>query len=271
LARDAAVLDLPPFDLRHTLESGQYFRWGKRGDVYRLQQGGRVFTLRQEGRRLHAEGADEGFLRDFLGLDHDLPAMRRALGADRSLKPALDAFPGLRILKQDPWECLCAFLTSIASNIPRITRNVESMASAFGKDLGGGLHAFPEPGEMGDEAELRRLGLGFRAPYLAQAGRLAKVGLLDEIALMDDADAKSALMVLPGVGEKVADCILLFAYGRLAAFPVDTWIRQLMVRHVLCGRRLPDGRIRSHASRRWGAWAGYAQQHLYHWGRTLRA
>jgi N-glycosylase/DNA lyase len=197
--------------------------------------------------------------------------MRRELGKDARLRPALEAFPGLRILKQDPWECLCAFLTSIASNIPRITRNVADMARAFGRDLGGGLRSFPEPAGMGDEASLRALGLGFRARYLEQAARLARGGLLDEIALMDDADAKSALMVLPGVGEKVADCILLFAYGRLGAFPVDTWIRQLMRERFFRGRRVPDARIRSYARDRWGAWAGYAQQHLYHWGRTLRA
>ncbi len=271
--RTKCLLQAPRFDLRHTLESGQYFRWTREDDGYLVQHGARLFLIRQEGRTLYAEGADEAFLFEFLALDHDFPAIERALRKDRTLRPALDAFPGLRILRQDPWECLCAFLTSIASNIPRITRNVEDMARTYGRRIRFGdrvRHTFPGPEEMGDEAGLRELKIGFRARYLAQAARLAHGGLLDEIRHLDLDDARAALMVLPGVAEKVADCLLLFAYGRLEAFPVDTWIRKVMTRLYFKGRRVPDAAIRAFAAGRWGALAGYAQQYLYHWSRSRK-
>ena len=165
-----------------------------------------------------------------------------------------------------------SFLTSIASNIPRITRNVEDMARTYGRKISFGdrvRHTFPRPGELGDEAGLRALKIGFRARYLSQAARLARDGRLEGIRRLALDDARAALMELPGVAEKVADCVLLFAYGRLAAFPVDTWIRKVMTRLYFKGKRVPDGDIRAFAADRWGPWAGYAQQLLYHWSRTL--
>lgn len=271
--RTVCLLQAPHFDLRHTLESGQYFRWTREGDGFLVQHGPRLFLIRQEGGTLVSEGADEAFLHDFFALDHDFPEIEQDLRKDRSLRPALEAYPGLRILRQDPWECLCAFLTSMASNIPRITRNVEDMARTYGRRIKFGSrvrHVFPGPEELGDEAGLRALKVGFRARYLAQAARLARGGLLDEIRQLDLDDARAALMVLPGVAEKVADCLLLFAYGRLEAFPVDTWIRKVMTRLYFKGRRVPDAAIRAFAADRWGGIAGYAQQYLYHWSRSMK-
>jgi N-glycosylase/DNA lyase len=259
------------FDLRHTLESGQFFRWTREGEAYTVVRGLRLFRVAQKGRVLESTGADGWFLTDFFGLEQDLDAIERALRRDRRLWPALDFAPGLRILHQDPWECAAAFILSIASNIPRITRNVADLARTFGAPLRlGGLeaHAFPRPGQIEDEGALRRLRLGFRARYLVQAERLARAGLLEEIARLPYEEAKDALMVIPGVGEKVADCILLFAYGRLNAFPVDTWIRRVMRERFFAGRRVPDRAIRAFASERWGDLAGYAQQVLYHWSRS---
>lgn len=261
----------PLFDLRHTLESGQFFRWTREGDDYTVVRGLRLFRVRQERAELHAVGADAWFLQEFLALDHDLADVERRLRRDRKLWEALDFAPGLRLLRQDPWECAAAFILSIASNIPRITRNVADLARTFGAPLRlGGLeaHAFPRPGQIEDEGALRRLRLGFRARYLVQAERLARAGLLEEIARLPYEEAKDALMVIPGVGEKVADCILLFAYGRLNAFPVDTWIRRVMRERFFAGRRVPDRAIRAFASERWGDLAGYAQQVLYHWSRS---
>jgi len=194
----------------------------------------------------------------------------RVLRRDRRLWEALDAFPGLRILRQDPWECTAAFITSIASNIPRITGNLNDMAREYGSPIRLGSaedHTFPRPDHLDDELGLRRLKLGFRAGYLVQAARLARSGILEEIACQSYEDAKETLMVIPGVAEKVADCVLLFAYGRLNAFPVDTWIRKVMIQLFFKGRRVPDRAIRAFASERWGDLAGVAQQYLYHWSR----
>lgn len=264
----------PGFSLRHTLESGQYFRFTAEDGVYTVLRGQRFFRIRQDGEILHYEGADLWFLREFLALDQDYGAIDRSLRRDRRLWEALDAYPGLRILRQDPWECTAAFITSIASNIPRITGNVADMARKYGLPIrlgGEESHTFPRPDRLDDEAGLRRLKLGFRASYLVQAARLASSGILEEIASQSYEDAKETLMVIPGVAEKVADCVLLFAYGRLNAFPVDTWIRKVMIRMFFKGRKVPDRAIRAFASERWGDLAGVAQQYLYHWSRNSSA
>jgi N-glycosylase/DNA lyase len=264
----------PRFSLAHTVESGQFFRYAVRDGVYTLLRGQHLFRVRQEGETLHYEGADLWFLREFFALDQDFPSMERALRRDRRLWEALDYAPGLRILRQDPWECTAAFITSIASNIPRITGNVSDMAKRYGLPIRLGslcLHTFPRPERLDDEDGLRKLKLGFRAAYLVQAARLARSGILEEISCLSYDDAKDTLMVMPGIAEKVADCVLLFAYGRLNAFPVDTWIRKVMIRMFFKGRKVPDRAIRAFASERWGELAGLAQQYLYHWSRRSGA
>jgi N-glycosylase/DNA lyase len=266
----SCTLYAPGFSLRHSLESGQFFRWTANEGLYTMLRGQRFIRARQDGEALHYDGTDLWFLKEFLALDQDFGPIERTLRRDRKLWEALDAYPGLRILRQDPWECTAAFITSIASNIPRITGNIADMAKAYGVPLRLGdtlSHTFPRPDRLDDEAALRRLRLGFRASYLVQAARLARSGILEEIAQQPYDDAKETLMVIPGVAEKVADCVLLFAYGRLNAFPVDTWIRKVMIQMFFKGRKVPDRAIRAFASERWGDLAGVAQQYLYHWSR----
>ena len=251
------ALPAPRFSLQSTLESGQYFRWTRRGDGFEIHLREGVLFARQIGDVLEYEGVDAAIVRRFFALDHDLPAIHAELERDPHLRGALRRFPGLRILRQDPWECMAAFITSAASNIPRITRNVVDMATRFGTPP-----AFPRPEQMGSERELRDLKLGFRARYLAEAARLARGGALDRLDGSLES-VRQALMEYPGIGMKVAECIALFAYGRLDAFPIDTWVRKAMRRLYFRNRRVSDGRIREYAARRFGRWAGYAQQVLF--------
>jgi N-glycosylase/DNA lyase len=270
----SSALLAPNFSLKHSLESGQFFRFTEKDGVYTILRGRRFFRARQNGELLEYDGTDLWFLKEFLSLDLDYAAIEKTLRRDRKLWEALDAYPGLRVLRQDPWECTAAFITSIASNIPRITANVNDMAARYGNLIRLGetsAHTFPRPEQLDDEEGLRRLRLGFRATYLVQAARLAYSGLLEDVAHLPYDDAKDALMVMPGVAEKVADCVLLFAYGRLNAFPVDTWIRKVMIRMFFKGRKVPDRAIRAFASERWGELAGVAQQYLYHWSRRSGA
>ena len=263
-------LHVPQFSLKHCLESGQFFRWTERDGLYTMLRGQRLVRARQDGQILRYDGTDLWFLKEFLALDQDFGPVEKTLRRDRRLWEALDAYPGLRILRQDPWECTAAFITSIASNIPRITGNINDIAREYGRPIHLGpveTHTFPRPDRLEDERGLRRLKLGFRAAYLVQAARLAHSGILEEIAVQSYEDAKETLMVIPGVAEKVADCVLLFAYGRLNAFPVDTWIRKVMIQLFFKGRKVPDRAIRAFASERWGDLAGVAQQYLYHWSR----
>ena len=259
----ANSLVVEDFSLRHTLECGQFFRWNRASeDVYEVQRKDVSFRVWQEGGRLYFTDVSAGFVKQFFSLDHDLPAITRAIDRDPWMHAAIRRYWGLRILRQDPWECTAAFVTSIASNIPRITRNIEDMTGAFG--IG---RQFPLPEELGSEQRLRALRLGFRAKYLVDAARLAGAGLLEDIESMSERDGRDALMVIPGVAEKVADCVLLYAYGRLGAFPVDTWIRKVMRQIYFEGRRASDERIRHFASHYFGRYAGYAQQYLYVYSR----
>jgi N-glycosylase/DNA lyase len=270
----ATLLPAPAFDLGRTLESGQFFRFAPAGGgAYYVHAAGRLLRARQEGDHLRIEGAPASFARRFFALDHDGDAVALALGRDPALRPALNAVPGLRILRQDPWECTAAFIVSICSNIPRIARTIEALARTWGRPvrLGGfESHAFPAPDALGDERALRRLGLGFRAPYLVETARRAAAGFLEGLDRLTYDAARERLMELPGVAEKVADCVLLFAYGRLEAFPVDTRIRQAMRSLFFRRRAAPDREIRAFARERWGPLAGYAQQYLYAWWPRVR-
>src|SRR5688572_21970644 len=247
----------PWFSLKDTLESGQYFRWKPRGDGFEILRRDSVLFARQVDDVLEFEGAAAPAVRHLFALDHDLPAIHAELARDPQLREPLERFRGLRILRQDPWECTAAFITSAVSNIPRITRNVGDMAARFGT-----APAFPRPEQLGTEPELRELKLGFRARYLAQAARLARDGALDRLGGSLDS-LRQSLMEFPGIGMKVAECIALFAYGRLDAFPIDTWVRKAMRRLYFRNRRVTDGKIREFAARRFGRWAGYAQQVLF--------
>jgi N-glycosylase/DNA lyase len=258
-------LPVRDFSLRHTLECGQFFRWRRDGDGYRIQTADRFFTARQSGARLYFAGEDALFVRHFFSLDEDLRAIRARIDRDPQIREALDRYWGLRIIRQEPWECVASFLTSIASNIPRITRNIEDLSREYGvaQEREDVTFAFPRPERLDDEAALRLLKLGFRASYLVKAAALVHAGLLDEALCMDTFSAREALMVLPGVAEKVADCILLYAFNRLEAFPVDTWIRKAMIRFYFKGRGTTDAAIREFAAAHFGKYAGYAQQYLY--------
>ena len=150
---------------------------------------------------------------------------------DDRLTEAISRHHGMRILAQDPWECLISFICSSASNITRITNNIESLCTAFGNEIfmdGYIRHTFPTPVELARSTNesLRDLGLGYRADYVVSTARMVDSGNIDLMALyeMPYDEALEHLTMLDGVGDKVANCVLLFSLDKPEAFPVDTWI-----------------------------------------------
>lgn len=264
------ILGSRDFQLEPTLESGQFFRWRRlEKDGFLIVTHGRIFTVQRD----RVMGVPLKFVRRFFSLDHDGAAIAKTLWKHPTLRKALHRYRGLRILRQDPWECLISFMTSVASNIQRITRNLNGLCEALGRPValdGLSWSAMPPPTELCNEAFLRRLGFGFRAKYLVQTAREVQRGALRGLERATTKEARRRLCELPGVAEKVADCILLFAYGRLEAFPVDTWIRRIMTDLYFGGRRPRGGdeTIRAFAADRFGPLAGYAQQYLYTWSRN---
>lgn len=264
------TLRVADFDLGLTLDSGQFFRYRSSGPGFRLVVRDRVFDVRQEGDRLLYRGVDEAFLRRFLALDMDTAPVRRRLQRHAWLRPALRAARGLRIVRQDLWECLLGFVCSTVSNIPRIRKNVEDLARIYGRPAGEGDltdRALPRPGEILDDGRLSGVRLGFRGRRLVELQERVNEAWLASLAVLPEADQRRWLVTLPGVGEKVADCVLLFALGREAAFPVDVWIQRTVERLVL-RRRSKPARILEWARETLGADAGFAQQALFAWARA---
>lgn len=222
-----------------------------------------------------SSGCPADALGTYLRLGDPHAAIRKRLGEDPTLFDAVHRFPGLRLVKNDPWECLANFLTSMVKSVGEIENCAERLARACGERTPDGVWRFPEPGVVAraDEGKLRRLtGIGFRARYLRAAGLAVDRGDVDLAGLERAAygDAVEALMALDGVGRKVADCVALYGLGKLEAFPVDTHVRRAMERSLFRAKKQPYDAISDLAAARWGPLAGYAQQWLFHSERLAR-
>ena len=270
-------------DLTATLTSGQAFRWRRGAGWFEGVVFGNIVRMRQidDGVEFTSAPDDEStmqpLLRDYLGLNADLDAIYASIATDRRMQAAIARYRGMRILRQEPWECLVSFICSSNSNIPRITKNVESICASFGRPIATGDHSrssFPTPEELAEAGQerLRRLGLGYRAGYVAATALAIADGRLDLMALREDPydDALTALMALDGVGDKVANCVLLFSLDKPEAFPVDTHVEKRLLEWYLREVKLSPPKMRRWAQHRFGAYAGYANQYLFHDRRLQR-
>ncbi len=267
------------FSLELTLESGQFFQWGRSGDGFVVQSGPNVFYIEQRNHTLWYRGIsgviDPQWLRRFFRLDDNLAEIFREWAYEGVLQRTYERFAGLRILRQDPWECTLAFLCSMASNIPRITGNLQTLARRYGTTVasgGTGRYALlPGPDQLRAASleDLYDAGLGFRARYIH--GLVPKMGgEIDFISLAElpYEETGRLLTSVHGIGAKVADCIQLFALGNLEAFPIDTWIRKVLHTHYFSPEIRSTKRLAPMARDYFGSRAGYAQQYLFHGSRS---
>lgn len=205
----------------------------------------------------------------YFSADDEVAAIERELSRkDPAMAEGIPFSHGLRILRQDPWECLASYVLSVNNSIPNIGRIVERLARCLGDEAGLGEQAFPSPEKVAcQESEfLRQSKCGFRDRYLKDAAERVCAGEVDlgALARMPTEQACERLMRIRGVGPKVADCVLLFAYHRLEVFPVDVWIARAMSQFYLGGLRATPKAAREEGIRRFGAFAGYAQEHLFY-------
>ncbi len=286
---------LPAFSadvLAETLDGGQAFRWNRQPDDTWLGiWSNRVVRLRLNAReRLEwsaptviAPGTDAA-LAAYFAVDRDFAALTDTLPwrSDPHLARCLDSLPGLQILRQPFGETLLGFLCSATKQIVQIKQMLALLAEKHGAPLlpklstlnsqlsAAAIHRLPTWPELAQipEADLRACLLGFRARYIAETARFlaAHPGWLEETETLPYPIAKERLCTLPGVGEKVADCVLLFGAGRLEAFPVDVWIlKTLALRYGLEGWRPPQ--LVQFGRAHFGPLAGLAQQFLFAWER----
>jgi N-glycosylase/DNA lyase len=221
---------------------------------------------------LHQGPADR--VARYFALDHPLEEIYAAFPEEPMSQSALSASRGLRILRQPRWECTAAFITSSMKQVAHIRSMSLAIRSRFGEVVEGSeINAYPafEVLAKATEPALRDCGLGYRAENLLKTARLLADGTIDleAIAKQPTARLRQTLQMLPGVGVKVANCILLFAYERLDAVPIDTWIHRIL----LAMRKGRDGTpavLAAYARRRLGPYAGYVQQYLFHHARMAK-
>lgn len=249
-----------PFHLDHTLDSGQVFRWKKMESHWEGIVKGKKICISQYGETIHCNCTQE-HVTSYFRLNDDLDHILASIDKDEKIHPILTALRGLRIIRQDPWECLISFICSAFNNIPRIKGIIENLCEHFGTPFDEG-YMFPSAHTLAHASlkELRQCGVGYRDRYVLQTARVVDSGFsLHSLKHLPYPQAKKALLELPGVGHKVADCVLLFSLEKLEAFPCDVNI-------LTCMKRLyPDcSDINHFGPHYFGPFAGYANHYLYH-------
>jgi len=260
-------------DLDATLTSGQSFSWRRTAvGHWHGWIDSRPCLVWQQGDALRAVGP--GLTRDsvstYFGLDLPTEEIFDTFPDDPWLAKARAFAPGLRIMRQEPWETLCNFICSSLKQIVQIEQINRDLRRTFGEKLTADLYAFPSAGRLAQttEAQLRACRLGFRARHLhVAASQIASSEVsLERIATRPTPEAREQLMRLRGVGEKVANCILLFAYGRAEAFPIDVWVERVLRQlYFKNSPRVQHERLCAFAESHFGPYRGYAQQFLFHW------
>jgi len=277
------LLPVSDYDLGATLACGQAFRWKSAANGWVGVIGNRWVRLAEQPKGLLATVAepttDWDWLEDYLQTRLDFDAVLRSFPNDAPLRAAVTACHGLRLLKQEPWECLASFICSSTKRIVQIQQIVENLCECFGAPVTvpvghAPAYSFPSPERIAaaGEAELRACKMGFRAPNLLRTAVLVANGAVDlqALRLLPVEQAREELIQLPGVGRKIADCVLLFAYGFQEAFPVDVWVRKALRQLYFPKRRPSAARLLKFSQTHFGPYAGYAQQYLFHYMRTVR-
>ena len=267
----------PDFDLAKTLSSGQVFHWEKIGEGFCGAIGEEPVYVEQRGDKLFTTASSD-LIRHYFALDHPLAEICRSFPNDAAMNAARKFCRGLRIIRQPKWECLATFICSSMKQVAHIRQ----ISHALRKRLGNVckidkyvVHTFPSTQRLAasSEKELRECALGYRAKNLLATARLVANGDVDleKMSILSDIDLRTKLCALPGVGAKVANCVMLFAYERLRAFPIDVWIeRVLREKYFPRARKLNATRLQRFTEEYFGDHGGYAQQYLFHHARMSR-
>lgn len=248
-----------------TLDCGEAFRWKMEEDgswsgvafekYLNIKEENGVFILKNT-----SPEDFEGVWRRYFDLDRDYAAICARLKQDALLSSTIDEYYGIRILNQEPWEALVSFIISQQNNIKRIKGIISRLCNTYGRDIGGGRHAFPTSAALSalTVSQLEEMGLGYRAKYVKKLADDVEAGAtdLEAIRRMPLEDAKKALLGVYGVGEKVANCALLFGFGFIRCFPVDVWMKRVLEFY-------PNGLPEC-----FEGCEGVAQQYLFHWARN---
>ncbi|OZV10432.1 8-oxoguanine DNA glycosylase [Tissierella sp. P1] len=284
--KDKIILkDIKNFNPKHIFECGQAFRWYVEEDKsYTTIAYGKVINVKKENNDIILSNTN---LQDFnniwyhyFDLERDYDEIKKELSKDPILAEAIEFGEGIRILNQEPFEMVISFITSANNQIPRIKKSIELMSKHYGEKIKidenfSGLECYSFPTSEGlskarpeDLKEVCKV--GFRGERIVETANVIAKGELDlnSIYNLTRDEGKELLMTLPGVGPKVSDCILLFAFNKDDAFPVDVWVKRVM-EHFYLKEDTNVKLIGSHGARIFGRLAGFAQQYLFYYAREL--
>jgi len=263
---DIIVEGVACLDLALTLDCGQAFRWEKQDDgSFSGVAGGYFLNIAKRGNgdlvfKNTTKDSFDNFFRNYFDLDKDYEKICQTLKEDPLLSSTIDAYYGIRILNQEPWEALCSFIISQNNNVSRIKRIITRLCETYGDEICDGWYAFPRAEQLAalSAEDFEALGCGYRAKYLAKFAKDVDAGRidLDKIKSLPLEEARGELLNIYGVGVKVADCALLFGFQFYSAFPLDVWMKRVMEYY-------PEGLPPC-----FKGVEGIAQQYLFHWARN---
>lgn len=274
------IKDVPDFNLEQTLECGQCFRFYKQDDMdYVVVAYHRLLHIKQEEKDLIFMNCDEDEVKNvwipYFDLKRDYGEIKSfLLEKDNSLQDAINEQYGVRLLNQQFSETLISFIISQNKQIPHIKQLVKRISEQYGEYLGTvndeKYYSFPDVKTLGKitEEEYREMKTGFRAPYLRDASEKLQFFKENDFEKMDEECARKKLMEIKGVGEKVANCVMLFSLGYRDAFPIDVWIKRIMETLYFDGKDTSKEKIKEFAKNLYGEYGGYAQQYLFAYGRS---
>lgn len=267
------------FNIKEILECGQCFRFEKIDELeYRIVAMGKVLNIKQEMNRVELYPCSmkeyEEIWYNYFDMDINYTAVKNIISKDDIImKKAIEFAGGIRILNQDPYECLLSFIISQNNNIPRIKGIIANLSQKYGSQEQGEF-LFPTLEQLKDitEEDLKELKVGFRAKYIKDCIDKLYSGevSLKDIDSLSTSELLKRLLTIKGVGQKVADCSMLFSMKRREVFPTDVWVKRVMEQLYFNGEETNIKEIHKFAKEKWGDLAGYAQQYLFYYARSMK-
>ena len=254
----------------HTFDCGQCFRWEREGgESYVGVAGGKVVRIKEENGNIEISASEEdytSFWENYLDAKRDYAQIKKRIEINPIMKEAISFGGGIHLLKQEFHEALVSFIISQRSSIPKIKSCVSKLCEFYGEKIdfeGKTLYSFPDVDALStiSEEDYRKLGVGYRAPYIVDAVKRMKSGELsgDLLLKCDTQTAREKLMEVKGVGDKVCDCVLLFSLGKYDLFPSDVWIKRVML------ESFDSADAKSSGEELFREYSGFAQQYLFYW------
>ena len=261
-------------DIDNSINSGQVFLWEKCGSDWYGINGQDILKINKNAVIKSIQNSKTDFFRK----KDNMQEIIKSISKDKTVKEAIKQYEGLRIFKQDPFQCMISFIVSSNSNIQKIKNSLEKITKKFGVKVeieNKEFFLFPKPEKLANASieEIKKCGVGYRAPFIKQAAEMifSKKIDLEYLEKLDYKEAKKNICLIPGVGNKVADCILLFSFNKLEAFPLDTWMIKILEKYYSNEFKIETKTItqkqyeilHEKIVNYFGPYCGYAQQFLF--------